>query len=64
MATGCDWCGRTIGSTRKRFCCNSHKDKWHNRARMNQTDWDDAEKLQEEVENDMHPFDSYSLGQE
>ena len=26
----CDWCGKKLTGKRKRFCCNRHKDKFHN----------------------------------
>ena len=50
---------------RRRFCSNKHKDKYHNRhnprgfyKHLNKAsrDWD--------PENDFHPHDTYSLGQE
>jgi len=26
----CLWCGKKLPKGRNKFCCNKHKDKWHN----------------------------------
>lgn len=26
----CDWCGKPLPKGRRRFCCNKHKDRYHN----------------------------------
>lgn len=32
MDKKCDYCGVKLTGNRRRFCCNKHKDKYHNRA--------------------------------
>lgn len=54
---------------RKKFCSNKHKDKYHNRVNprgryahlAKQSESADREI---DPEDDMHPMDSYSLGQD
>ena len=53
---------------KKKFCCLRHKDRWHNRhnprgiyAHLKGTD-DIID--QDDIEDEMHPCDPYSLGQE
>ena len=60
-------CNKIIRPPRKRFCCNSHKDLYHNRhnprgffAHLNTEKMDDIEYYN----NTTHPFDSDALGQE
>lgn len=26
----CLWCGKKLKGNRRKFCCNKHKDRWHN----------------------------------
>lgn len=56
---------------RVKFCCNTHKDKYHNRVRREERQQRIADEMTQGVrdyedlyENDFHPFDSYSLGQD
>lgn len=56
----CIYCGRKIESPKKKFCCNKHKDKYHNEinprgkfAYLNPLNTDEYE----------HPFSSEGLGQ-
>lgn len=61
MSKRCDLpgCNR---SARKRFCSNKHKDKWHNRyGRIEERRKHSGEF---DPDDDMHPFDSYSIGQD
>ena len=48
---------------RRRFCCNRHKDRYHNLNNPRGRYAHLADKDDLDVEDDMHPFDSYSLGQ-
>jgi len=67
MKKMCDYCGRGLPLKRKRFCCNKHKDKWHNLhnprgifAYLNSVQG----KIDvSDVEREFHPHDPYALGQ-
>lgn len=55
---------------RRRFCCNKHKDRYHNLnnprgryAHLAREEPEDAFGLMEEADNDEHPFSSDALGQ-
>jgi len=54
---GCDWCGKPLPPRRRRFCSNKHKDKYHNKHNPRGYGLKD-------IEDDFHPFDDYSLGQD
>lgn len=61
--THCKYCGKK--TLRPKFCCNKHKDRYHNEhnprgyyKHLKQSD----EIVQEEIEDSMHPGDPYSLG--
>jgi hypothetical protein len=65
----CLWCNTKLTGNRKKFCSNKHKDKWHNTTnprgfgtRITRSREDAYN--HDPVEDDMHPHDSYSLGQE
>ena len=75
----CDYCGKKLRPPRKRFCCNKHKDRYHNehnprgiyahlnpRLREKQF-YEDIEHVGhkfDDIEDSFHSCDSYSLGQE
>jgi len=62
----CDWCGCKIKPPKKRFCCNKHKDKFHNHnnprgmfahlAYSDELDMDD-------IHDEEHPYSTDALGQ-
>lgn len=65
----CLYCG---GKTnRPKFCCNKHKDKWHNKHnprgyyayRENKTFESIGHKI-DPIEDSIHPLDPDALGQE
>lgn len=63
----CPYCGKVIkGHPNKKFCNGKHKDKYHNAknprgifAHLNVKNT-----TVQDIEDDMHPQDPYSLGQE
>ncbi len=61
----CLECGKK--TDRPKFCCNKHKDRYHNRnnprgyyKHLQENDNDTVES----IEDSMHPLDSHSLGQD
>lgn len=60
----CLECNKKLPKNRRKFCCNKHKDRYHNT--MNPRGWGTRvhKTEQEKVEDEMHPCDPYSLGQE
>lgn len=57
--SNCLWCGEK--TDRPKFCCNRHKNRWHNKHNPRGIY---AHITERGIEDDMHPLDSYSLGQE
>lgn len=62
----CDWCGKELPKNKKRFCCNKHKDQYHNHhnprgiyAHLNPKNKDCDAFI--EVESDIHPFSEEAL---
>ena len=63
----CLQCGRKLAANRRKFCCNKHKDRYHNThnprgmfahlAGRDNLDY-------RSIDSELHPFDSDALGQE
>ena len=66
----CLYCGKKIKSPKRKFCCNRHKDKYHNqinpRGYYSEHSGSDYSlySMEGKVEDSMHPQDPYCLGQE
>ena len=54
-------CNKVLKGKRKKFCCNKHKDKFHNRHNPRGF-FSSLRKI--DIEDEFHPFDTYSLGQD
>lgn len=56
----CWFCEKKLSGNRKKFCCNEHKDRWHNihNPRGYCADQNDLS------DDSDHPYSSYSLGQD
>lgn len=57
MTTRCTYCGKKIAPPKRRFCCDAHKDKYHNETNPRGKFAHLAEDGYEE-----HPFSSEALG--
>lgn len=65
----CDYCKKKLPKGRRRFCCDKHKDRYHNETnpRGIYAHLATIESVGEEydpIEDSMHPGDPYALGQE
>ena len=62
--TKCDYCGKKLPKGRRRFCCNKHKDKYHNKTnpRGIYAHLAGVDESYRDYE-DYHPFSSEALGQ-
>lgn len=63
----CDYCGGKLSEGRKRFCCNKHKDRYHNLHNPRGIFAHLADKPLDYRsgydEDDVHPFSCEGLGQ-
>lgn len=61
----CLYCNTKLSKGRRKFCCNKHKDRYHNfnnpRGYFSNKSEDDL--TVSKIENDMHPLETDSLGQ-
>jgi hypothetical protein len=57
-------CNQVLTGKRKKFCCNKHKDRYHNRHNPRGIFAHLSHTSNQSIEDDFHPQDPYSLGQE
>ena len=60
----CLLCNNKLSKGRKKFCCNRHKDRFHNihNPRGKFAHLAHSEISSESIENEVHPFDPEAFG--
>jgi hypothetical protein len=62
----CLLCGGKLKGKRKKFCCNKHKDRWHNihnpRGIFAHLRYKDELDM-DDIHDDEHPYSTDALGQ-
>ena len=59
MCKKCDLCDKELPKNKKRFCCNQHKDRYHNHH--NPRGMYAPLNTHREIESDIHPFSEEAL---
>ena len=65
----CDLCGGKIKPPKKRFCCNKHKDRYHNihnpRGKFAHLHPDNMspDELMDSIHDEIHPYSSEAFGE-
>lgn len=56
----CEWCGTPLSGRRIRFCCNKHKDQFHNKTnpRGYGANWEERTPT---VPLDQHPMEQHIM---